>query len=1187
MRKITSFIAAIFISSFSISFAQSPGGVAAGTTNELWIDAFQHNNPEGKPTAWLIDFSNNGNKAVQYTETRKPLFRTNAINGMPAYEFDGIDDYSQMPANGDFNSNQTTHFVVYDRSNLNAGKTNLIFNMDFNEASNLLFTYAYTSDNQSYIKNSSGSTAKLSSGGSVGSNIIASFNWNGSAGTYQGFYNGVATAVKSNAFNTATGHKMGRVGAFNTNYKFRGKIAEIIYYTSMLNSAERNIVENYLAAKYQIAVAGDMYAHETTHRYDVVGIGQEADGNNLSASGTSNLTLSATSMNNGEYVLVGHDNGGYTSNTSDVPSGYNRYNQVWRSTITNYAGTVNIAFDVSSLGLGADTAYKLLVDADGVFATGATEYNGVFAGGIVTFTGVTLTSTSYFTLANSDFAIVSTGVTNDWHLPTTWTCGCVPTLGSDVTILSGHNVFINGQNAQVGSLTIDGSLSFNSADTLQINGDVTNNNTVTSGTGTFRFTGASLAQNISGNLPMYNLILDNPLGLTINNSASVQGWLNIINGTLNTNNSLTLRSNASGTAAYYRPTAGEINGDITVERYLNEGESYYLLAPVVSGGNLEDWNQEFEMQGFAGTEWPGGISSVYYFDQNNIVNNYNQGYTVPNSTFDIINPKVGYEIYVGNDSKATGTRTIDITGTPVLGDVTYNCPHIVKTGNQADDGWSLITNPFPAPVKWWTVSKSGNFDAAYVKRSNGYRQSINNQWVLGSGEAFWVHSNSGGSTLNFPSWAAGHENDITDTYNYRTTQSNEELKATIKLGHIYNNTTEYDIAYLGFDANATNNKDNEVDAYKLNNIYMNKPNLSTISAEGYRLEINTLNTNVNTVVPINIVTDIPTQSLKNYTLAFEGIASLLKNNKVLTFEDAELNISFKLTEDTVYSFTMYDTVTTNRFLLHVNTPLVIEQNNVTCFGAANGNLIANGYANDSKNYVWKDAFNNVVVTSVNKLGSDTIKNLTPGIYTVEVTNNVSSEVAMNTFEITEPQDISSSFLTLSNNENGDISSTTTADTLNVMKGIEVFLENNSENATSYQWNFGDLTSSSIENPGHIYFNTGVYKIELISSNGSCSKTSVQFVNVENALGVDEISNGLDFQLVNVAGGFDLILNNDNVSNLSIVINNSLGQEVLSKNLRVDSNHRERIQLEDSQGIYYVTLKSSNTSVTKKIVLTKN
>lgn len=1186
MRKITSFLAAIIVSSFSISFAQSPGGVAAGVSNQIWLDAFQLGANNGQAIQNWTDFSIGSNTASQATGARRPIYRANGINGMPALDFDGVDDYMEISSNpSSLDGNLSSHFVVYETSSLNAGG-NMCFNMDFDQSSNLLYTFATASYVGSYVKNSLGSI-RFFTHAPVTTNHIVSYMWDGAAGTINGFLNGVTKAPTTNATNLATGHNRTRIGAFNTNYKFNGNIAEIIYYTSVLNAAERNIVENYLAAKYQIAVANSLYGHETTHRYDVVGIGQEADGNNLSASGTSNLSLSATIMNNGDYVLVGHDNGGYTSNTSDVPSGYNRYNQVWRSTLTNYAGTVDIAFDVSSLGLGADTAYKLLVDADGVFAAGATEYNGVFAGGIVTFTGVTLTSTSYFTLANADFAIVSTGVTNDWHLTTTWSCACIPTLGSDVTILTGHNVFINGQNAQVGSLTIDGSLSFNSTDTLQVNGDVTNNNTVSPGTGAFMFTGASLAQSISGTLPMYSLILDNPLGLTINNSASVQGWLNILNGTLTTNNNLTLRSNVSGTAAYYRPAAGEINGDITVERFLNEGESYYLLAPVVSGGNLEDWNQEFEMQGFTGTEWPGGISSVYYFNQNNIVSNYNQGYTVPNSTFDVIDPKVGYEIYVGDDTKATGARTIDITGTPVVGNVAYSCPHIVKLSSPADDGWSLITNPYPAPVKFGWTQRTGSFDRAYVKRNTGAYQAINNQWVLGSGEGFWVHANPGGATVTFKSWMAGYEQDITDTYNFRTTANNEELVTTIKLGYTHNNAIEYDIAYVGFDANATDNKDNEVDAYKLNNIFKQKPNLSTISGEGYRLEMNTLNTNVNTLVPINIVTTIPTQSLNNYTLVFEDIATLLKNNKVLTFEDTELNISFKLTKDTVYSFTMYDTVTTNRFLLHVSSPLVTEQNNVTCYGAANGNLIANGYANDAKNYVWKDGVNNVVATSVNKVGADTVKNLMPGIYTVEVTNNVTSESVMNTFEITEPQDISSSFLTLTNNLNEEITSSTTIDTVNVIKGVEVFFQNNSENTTAFNWNFGDLTSSSLENPGHIYFNSGVYKVELTSSNGSCNKSSVQYVNVENTLSIDDVENNLDFQLVNVPNGFDLILNNDNVSDLSIVINNSLGQEVLSKNLRVESNYRERFQLEDAQGVYYVTLKSSNTSVTKKIVLTKN
>lgn len=1180
MKKIT--LLSCFIISLNLLFAQFPGGVSSSNTNRIWLDANQLSASNGQLIQTWTDVSGNGANANQVIAAKRPLYKTNAINGMPALDFDGTNDYMFISANPALNSNLSTHFIVFDKSTLNSGN-NMMFNMDFSEASNLIFSYATPTYLASYVKNSSGSPRYATSGVPT-SSMFTSYLWNGNTGVYQNYVNGNAGSFATGANNTATSHNLTRIGAFNTNYRFNGDIAEIIYYTSVLNSAEKNIVENYLAAKYQIPIAIDLYSHESTHRNEVIGIGQEADGSNLSASGTNNLTISATSMNNGDYVFAGHDNGGFGNNTTDVPSGYSRYNQVWRSTLTNYAGLVDIAFDVSTLGLGNDTSYKLLVDADGVFASGATEYSGVFAGGIVTFTGVTLTSTSFFTLANSDFAVLSTGVTNDWHLTTTWNCGCIPSLGSDVLIQPGHNVFINGQNAQAGNLTIDGSLSFNSDDTLQVNQDLTNNGTFTAGLGTVNFEGSLNAHNSNGIINYYSLILDHSLGLTLNGATSVQGWLDVVNGTLTTNNNLTLLSNATGTAAYYRPSGSEISGDVTVERFLNEGESYYLLGTVVSNGTLEDWNQEAEMQGFTGTEWPGGVSSVYYFDQNNISTNYNEGYTVPNSTFDIVDPKIGYEIYVGDDTKATGARTIDVTGSIVTGSVVYSLPHIVRVGTPADDGWSLITNPYPAPVKFGYVLKGANFDKAYVKRANGTRPSINNQWVLGSGEAFYVHANVGGSSLTFQPWMAGFDEDITDTYNLRSTTSvNNEPILAIELEYTHNNNIEQDYAYVGFSDNATDVKD-DLDAYKWNNIYTDKPNLSSTN-NGNKLETNILSMNNSSIIPLNIIVEYPSSVVKNYTLSFSNVSDLLYNNKKLVLEDRSLSVFIELTEDTSYSFTMMDSITQSRFFLHVSSPLTSIKNDVTCFGSNDAKIIVDGYNGDSKGYVWKDQFNNVIASSSNVFGADSLTNIGPGIYSVEVTNLNSSETVVNTFVVEEPNDIVNSFFTLfDNNGKSDLVSSIDNDTLDVFVGMPVEFQNNSENTTSYLWNFGDLTTSNLEHPTHTYFNTGVYKVELTSQNTTCNKVSEQYVNVVNATGIVE-TNLLDKIIVyNNDDDLFITFNNNNPQNFNIKLLNNLGQEVINKNVFAVEGQQEIMEINAASGVYIVSVSNDQFTKTEKIVI---
>src|SRR5690606_32631685 len=115
------------------------------------------------------------------------------------------------------------------------------------------------------------------------------------------------------------------------NYFLDVLIAEHITYSSALSSAEVNIIENYLAAKYNLTINNDMYAHQATYGNDVIGLGQESDGNNLSAQGTSNLSISIASLNDGEYIFAGHNNAGYSANIADVPTNYSRYNQVWRA----------------------------------------------------------------------------------------------------------------------------------------------------------------------------------------------------------------------------------------------------------------------------------------------------------------------------------------------------------------------------------------------------------------------------------------------------------------------------------------------------------------------------------------------------------------------------------------------------------------------------------------------------------------------------------------------------------------------------------------------------------------------------------------------------------------------------------------------------------------------------------------
>ncbi|WP_462248297.1 DUF2341 domain-containing protein [Ekhidna sp.] len=188
---------------------------------------------------------------------------------------------------------------------------------------------------------------------------------------------------------------------------FQGDILEFIMFTSPLNSAQVIIMENYLAAKYDLPLdQNDYYSFKTTHSTEVVGIGQEDASNFHNAAKSSLLTISNPSdLGDGEYVFVGHDNTDVTVwTTTDVPSdltNIQRIEREFRTDITGDPGTISIAIDGDKLPtLPADyTEYLLLTDADGIFSSGATVYPMTLVDGVFVANNVAVEQGTYFTIA--------------------------------------------------------------------------------------------------------------------------------------------------------------------------------------------------------------------------------------------------------------------------------------------------------------------------------------------------------------------------------------------------------------------------------------------------------------------------------------------------------------------------------------------------------------------------------------------------------------------------------------------------------------------------------------------------------------------------------------------------------------------------------------------------------------------
>ncbi len=150
----------------------------------------------------------------------------------------------------------------------------------------------------------------------------------------------------------------------------------------------------------------------------------------------------------------------------------------------------------------------------------------------------------------------------------------------------------------------------------------------------------------------------------------------------------------------------------------------------------------------------------------------------------------------------------------------------------------------------------------------------------------------------------------------------------------------------------------------------------------------------------------------------------------------------------------------------------------------------------------------------------------------------------------------------------------------------VSFTNNSSNAVTYNWDFGDSSaSSSLASPSHVYDSSGTYHVTLEASD-SCgnSLTFTQDVLVSIPTQTAKFVNNDHYLKVypNPASGIVTIESNEEINVIKLL--NSLGQEILS--LESFNKHKKVLYLElYTEGIYIVYAKTSSGRITlNKLVL---
>ncbi|GAB5525276.1 MAG: hypothetical protein Roseis2KO_31480 [Roseivirga sp.] len=395
-----------------------PGGVGNASTNVLWV------RPEELATVadatdittWS-DFSGNSHDLTQSDNSFTPRYYGSILNGFPVVRFEQANGRLIHNSFSDFPTSAIS--AIYVNRTSDSGDGILSYASSASDNDFLLFS----SNSLQFFRSTSNSTSVSFNDNSF---HIANVTWQSSDGALTVWKDGTqsftGTANSGTVFtqggNLALGGEQDGVNSgYTTGQAHAGDFAEVIIYNQRLGSAAGIIVQNYLSAKYNVALtANDVYDQDDNGDYDfeVAGIGRISSSDvHLDAQGSGIVRINdAQDLDDEEFLMWGHDNAALAATNTDVPMGVSRrFERVWRVSEVNRSavavdvGGVDITFDLSGLGTVVASDLVLLIDADGTFATGATQVTGAIDDGSNTyrFNNVTgLTDNVRFTLGSAD-----------------------------------------------------------------------------------------------------------------------------------------------------------------------------------------------------------------------------------------------------------------------------------------------------------------------------------------------------------------------------------------------------------------------------------------------------------------------------------------------------------------------------------------------------------------------------------------------------------------------------------------------------------------------------------------------------------------------------------------------------------------------------------------------------------------
>lgn len=769
------------------------------------------------------------------------------------------------------------------------------------------------------------------------------------------------------------------------------------------------------------------------------------------------------------------------------------------------------------------------------------------------------------------------GTTSNWNLASNWSNG-IPASGLSVLIPAGtpNNPVITCL-AKCNNLTINSgaSLTITGSNIIEVYGSFTNDGTFNPGNSEMKFKSCSgmgvIQHNIStGNgttTTFCNLTLDDIAGAVLNTDANLKGALTLTNGIFTNNNKVfTLKSTAAATARIAPVTSPEAgySGDIRMERFAPGGKTGWTqLGSPVSGTTIAQWNDNFDMSGFAGAYQGASVNgfiSVYTYDETAPGNfDSNGSYAPATNITDNVPVGKGFWVYLGNGSVYTSGITIDVTGQPTIGNYNFN-PVYTNNSNSAD-GFNLVSNPYPSTIDWlspgWTKTNIDDAIYMYQADNNQYASYVNGIGTNGgsryiaSSQGFYIQANATGPVLNITEAAKSNANPAM----IRDRDPDNLLRLVIRGNDMQDETV------IHLNSEATRGFDGKYDAAKFYSPDPLWPSITTV-VNGKDISINSLPFYANTIsIPINLKVGVPGA----YTLSWSGLDHFAEGS-CITLEDLDNGNKINLTGMLEYDFTSEKVAGVARFIIYISTPLKRSITPASCNKSKDGAItLQNPFSNLCK--VQLSDINDVLLNDTTFSETmHTFDKLASGTYKITYPEAGQCGAMIQTITVEALNNLSASFKLLS------------TETV-IGKGIGFSAPVNKNSIVS--WNFGDGSLATEDfTVEHQYFEEGAYNVTLTTRSGECTDQHSILLNVSSPKEAVEPT----MQIQRINGSYYAVFNFEQPAKASITIANIMGREVAMARTFEGKEGKILLELPDTEnGILLITLSDGLRIITKRIM----